>query len=69
MNGMMRGRLGLMMFLEYVIYGAWLPLLGLYLGEKYLPVFLADITNLLEHLNPLEAVEKKPPQKPEGKSQ
>jgi nucleoside transporter len=25
-----------MMFLEYVIYGAWLPLLNVYLGEKYL---------------------------------
>ena len=28
-----RWRLSLMMFLEYVIYGAWLPLLGLYLGN------------------------------------
>ena len=26
-------RLSLMMFLEYVIWGSWLPLLALYLGD------------------------------------
>jgi nucleoside transporter len=31
-----RTKLCIMMFLEYVIWGAWLPLLGLYIGEKYL---------------------------------
>src|SRR5262249_44792332 len=36
MNSVIRAKLSLMMFLEYVIYGAWLPLLGLSLGEKYL---------------------------------
>ncbi len=36
MNSSIRAKLSVMMFLEYVIYGAWLPLLGLYLGEKYL---------------------------------
>ncbi len=36
MNSSIRIKLSVMMFLEYVIYGAWLPLLGVYLGEKYL---------------------------------
>src|SRR5688572_9291034 len=27
-------RLGVMMFLEYVVWGAWLPLLGNYLGQS-----------------------------------
>ncbi len=36
MNRAIRIKLCLMMFLEYVIYGAWLPLLGLYLGKDYL---------------------------------
>ena len=36
MNPAIKIKLSVMMFLEYVIYGAWLPLLGLYLGEKYL---------------------------------
>ncbi len=36
MNSVIRMKLSVMMFLEYVIYGAWLPLLGLYLGNKYL---------------------------------
>jgi nucleoside transporter len=31
-----RAKLSLMMFLELVIYGSWLPLLGLYIGNKYL---------------------------------
>ena len=35
MNPAIRAKLSVMMFLEYVIYGAWLPLLTLYLG-KYL---------------------------------
>ena len=33
MNGSIRARLSIMMFLEYVIWGAWLPLLGLYMGS------------------------------------
>ena len=36
MNPAIRAKLCVMMFLEYVIYGAWLPLLGLYIGEDYL---------------------------------
>jgi nucleoside transporter len=36
MNPVIRMKLSVMMFLEYVIYGAWLPLLGLYLGNEYL---------------------------------
>ena len=36
MNPAIRMKLSVMMFLEYVIYGAWLPLLGLYLGNQYL---------------------------------
>ena len=36
MNPAIRAKLSVMMFLEYVIYGAWLPLLGLYIGNKYL---------------------------------
>ena len=36
MNPAIRTKLAVMMFLEYVIWGAWLPLLGLYIGEKYL---------------------------------
>jgi nucleoside transporter len=36
MNPAIRAKLSVMMFLEYVIYGSWLPLLGLYLGKKYL---------------------------------
>ncbi len=36
MNSAIRTKLSVMMFLEYVIYGAWLPLLGLYLGGGYL---------------------------------
>ncbi len=36
MNPAIRTKLSVMMFLEYVIYGAWLPLLGLYIGDKYL---------------------------------
>jgi nucleoside transporter len=35
MNSAIRAKLSVMMFLEYVIYGAWLPLLNLYL-DKYL---------------------------------
>jgi nucleoside transporter len=35
MNQAIRTKLSIMMFLEYVIWGAWLPLLGLYLS-KYL---------------------------------
>src|SRR3954447_13625574 len=33
MNSAIRTKLSVMMFLEYVIWGAWLPLLGLYLGN------------------------------------
>jgi nucleoside transporter len=36
MNKAIRNKLSVMMFLEYVIWGAWLPLLGLYLGPGYL---------------------------------
>jgi nucleoside transporter len=36
MNGLIRFKLAVMMFLEYVVYGAWLPLLGLYIGNEYL---------------------------------
>jgi nucleoside transporter len=36
MNSTNKFKLSLMMFLEYVIYGAWLPLLGLYIGKDYL---------------------------------
>ena len=31
-----RAKLSVMMFLELVIYGSWLPLLGLYIGNEYL---------------------------------
>ncbi len=33
MNPAIRTKLSVMMFLEYVVWGAWLPLLGLYLNE------------------------------------
>src|SRR5262245_22996857 len=33
MNSAIRTKLSVMMFLEYVIWGAWLPLLGLYLNN------------------------------------
>ena len=36
MNSAIRAKLSLMMFLELVIYGSWLPLLGLYIGKDYL---------------------------------
>ncbi len=36
MNSVIRVKLSVMMFLEYVVYGAWLPLLGLYIGADYL---------------------------------
>jgi nucleoside transporter len=36
MNRAIKIKLSVMMFLEYVIYGAWLPLLGLYIGKDYL---------------------------------
>jgi nucleoside transporter len=36
MNATNRAKLSIMFFLEYVIWGAWLPLLGLYLGNSYL---------------------------------
>src|SRR5438477_7652220 len=36
MNSTIKIKLSVMMFLEYVIYGAWLPLLGLYIGNEYL---------------------------------
>lgn len=36
MNSSIRAKLSVMMFLEYVVYGSWLPLLGLYIGNKYL---------------------------------
>ncbi len=36
MNSAIRTKLSVMMFLEYVIWGAWLPLLGLYMGAGYL---------------------------------
>lgn len=36
MNSTIRNKLSVMFFLEYVIWGAWLPLLSVYLGEKYL---------------------------------
>ena len=31
-----RAKLSLMMFLELAIYGSWLPLLGVYIGNDYL---------------------------------
>jgi nucleoside transporter len=39
MNSAIRAKLSVMMFLEFVIYGAWLPLLGNYIGEylKFTP--------------------------------
>jgi nucleoside transporter len=39
MNSAIRTKLSVMMFLEYVIYGAWLPLLGLYIADylKFTP--------------------------------
>lgn len=36
MNATTRWKLSVMFFLEYVIWGAWLPLLGTYLGNNYL---------------------------------
>ena len=36
MNSAIRTKLSVMMFLEYVVWGAWLPLLGLYIGSDYL---------------------------------
>ncbi len=36
MNSAIRGKLCVMMFLEFLIYGAWFPLLGLYIGKNYL---------------------------------
>ena len=33
MNSAIRAKLSVMMLLEYVIYGAWLPLLGLYIAD------------------------------------
>lgn len=36
MNPAIRTKLSVMMFLEYVVWGAWLPLLGLYMGDEYL---------------------------------
>ncbi|MDR3632815.1 MAG: MFS transporter [Isosphaeraceae bacterium] len=36
MNATNRIKLSVMFFLEYVIWGAWLPLLALYLGDDYL---------------------------------
>jgi nucleoside transporter len=36
MNSAIRTKLCIMMVLEYMVWGAWLPLLGLYLGNKYL---------------------------------
>jgi len=36
MNSAIRTKLCIMMTLEYVIWGAWLPLLGIYLGKDYL---------------------------------
>src|SRR3954465_8162088 len=36
MNSAIKTKLSVMMFLEYVVWGAWLPLLGLYLGAEYL---------------------------------
>ena len=36
MNNGIRTKLSVMMFLEYVVWGAWLPLLNVYLGNAYL---------------------------------
>ncbi|MGO9462829.1 MAG: MFS transporter [Isosphaeraceae bacterium] len=36
MNSAIRAKLCVMMFLELVIYGAWLPLLNVYIGKDYL---------------------------------
>ncbi len=36
MNPAIRAKLSFMMFVQYVIYGAWLPLMGLYIGKDYL---------------------------------
>ena len=36
MNSAIRIKLIVMMFLEYVIWGAWFPLLNNYIGPKYL---------------------------------
>lgn len=36
MNATNRFKLSVMFFLEYVVWGAWLPLLSLYLGDQYL---------------------------------
>jgi nucleoside transporter len=36
MNSAIRTRLCVMMFLEYVVWGAWLPLLTIYMGKDYL---------------------------------
>jgi nucleoside transporter len=47
MNSAIRTKLSFMMFLEYVIYGAWLPLLGLYIGNylKFTPGQIAWVFN------------------------
>lgn len=36
MHSSIRAKLSVMMFLEYVIYGSWLPLLGNYIGQDHL---------------------------------
>jgi nucleoside transporter len=36
MNSAIRNKLSVLFFLEFVIWGAWLPLLGLYMGGDYL---------------------------------
>jgi MFS family permease len=40
MTGSVRTRLGIMMFLEYAVWGVWAPILALYLGR--LPAFRED---------------------------
>jgi len=52
MNGAIKTRLAIMMFLQFVIWGSWAPTLGNYMGT----IGMADSINWAYSLGPIAAI-------------